>query len=241
MGKLVGERAARLVERQMTMFHAQQRAAREAPTGPPRAAVAVAEPVAAAPYIAISRQYGARGSEVARLLAGNLGWTLYDRELLEAIAQDAHLHGRLLEPFDETARNDIEEWIRGLMDDGTVSHHHFSRALLSVLASLATVGRAVIVGRGAHLVLPPATGLRVRIYAPLEARIEAICADEGLDAAAARRKIDQVETARQHWLHRAFGDRVKEPFAFDLALNTGALSVDACVELALLALKAKCG
>ena len=36
--------------------------------------------------ITISREAGARGSTVARLVGKKLGWTVYDQELLEYIA-----------------------------------------------------------------------------------------------------------------------------------------------------------
>ena len=38
------------------------------------------------PFITISRMYGSGGSEVADLVAKRLGWTLYDNQLVDAIA-----------------------------------------------------------------------------------------------------------------------------------------------------------
>ncbi len=233
MNRLTGEHAARLVERQMAMFGAQQRAERSATPAAPQAAPGLVP----APYVTISRQYGADGSAIAREVATRLGWTLYDKELIEAIGKDAHLQGRLLEPFDETARNNLEHWIRGLLTQETLSEHHYTAALFRVLSAIAQVGRAVIVGRGAHLALPAELGLRVRIYAPLDARVAKVCQEEHLDEKEARRRIEKVEQSRQDWLLRAYGQRAKEPFAFDLALNSATLSHDVGVAIILLGLR----
>ncbi len=240
MSRLAGERAARLIERQMTMFHVRERSREEVERQAP-AVAAVTEPVGPMPYVTISRQYGAHGSEVARAVAERLGWSLYDKELLEAISQNAHLQQRLLEPFDEHARNDMEHWLRGLLTDETVSEHHYTAALFRVLGSIAKVGRAVIVGRGAHLALEPAAGLRVRLFAPYLDRVRAVAAEEQLSEREARRRIDQVETQRQGWMERAYGERAKEKFHFDLAMNPASLSVDLCVEIVLMALRGKLG
>lgn len=237
MSRRPGSGVAHLIERQMTMFYAQQRAAEE---GVQPVTVAP-ERAVAHPYITVSRQYGAGGSRLAEAVAERLGWALYDKRLLEEIAQDARLQQRLLSPFDEHEHDDIEHWIRGLLTEETVSEHHYYKSLFRVLASIAKVGRCVIVGRGAHLALEPSKGLRVRVFAPLEARVANIMAEQGLSAPEARKRALRVEQTRQNWLVRAYGERAKEKVAFDLALNPTELPLDTCVELVIIALEGKCG
>ncbi len=229
-----GRNVDHLVARQMQARQALERAAAQ-----PEVVVGPAVEPAAASYITISRQYGTAGSVIARQVAERLDWSLYDRELLEAVALDAHLQERLLEPFDETSRDDMEYWIRGLLTEETVSEHHYTGSLFKVLATIAKVGQAVIVGRGAHLALPPDSGLRVRLFAPLEARVAAICAEEGLTESEATRKVADVEQRRQLWIQRAFGAAAKEKFTFDLALNTATLTIEGCVDLILAARNAR--
>src|SRR5438552_17373906 len=52
--------------------------------------------------ITISREYGAGGGEVARQLAGALGWELLDHELLHQAAAPEHLPDAELERLDGT-------------------------------------------------------------------------------------------------------------------------------------------
>jgi hypothetical protein len=226
--------AIHLVERHLRLDEALRRAVAGGRSHP-------GERPGAAPYVALSRQYGADGSAVGARVAELLGWTLYDRELLEEIAHDAHLQSRLLERFDERQRGDLEVWVTGLMSVDAVSEQDYTRALLRVLASLGRLGRAVIIGRGAHRVLPAEQGLRVRIMAPLDDRVAAVRRAEGLGEALARTKIDKIDRAREGWLRATFRDHLStEDDLFDLELNSASLGPETCAELVVAALRAKC-
>src|SRR4051812_35661516 len=51
--------------------------------------------------VAIMRQAGTPGTSVAREVGARLGWTVYDHELIELIAQEMGLRTSLLESVDE--------------------------------------------------------------------------------------------------------------------------------------------
>ena len=235
MAKLTGGQAAHLVDRHMRMYNALQAAAHAAGH---RAAHEPAR--AAAPYVAISRLHGAQGSLVAAGVAKRLGWELYDRELLEAVAADAHLQSRILERFDERELGQIEEMVAGLMGHGAEQVHEYTKSLLKVLSGLGQIGRVVVVGRGAHRVLPPDQGLRVRVYAPIEHRVAWLAETENLPRHLAHAKIDKLDKASEGWLLRTFRDKPGEDCPFDIDLNTATLGVPHCVDLIVEALYAKC-
>jgi cytidylate kinase len=226
---------ADLVERQMRMYHALQKA-----QGEPRAAAPGAPEQT--PFVTISRQHGANGSAIAAKVAEILGWTVYDRNLLEAIAQDAHLQDQLLEPFDERRRTQMEDWVSHLMGLQSLSEVAYHRSLFRVLSSIGHVGRAVIVGRGAHLVLPPEHGLRVRIEAPLATRIEWAMEHDHLKRSDAEAHIAKTDRLRDEWLRRTFGPRAgRVEEAFDLMLNSSAFGEVVAAKVIVRALEAKCG
>src|SRR6516165_7379092 len=62
--------------------------------------------------IAISRQSEAQGTTTARAVGERLGWAVYDRELVEQIAQDMKLQASLLEGVDEKKVG----WLREFME-----------------------------------------------------------------------------------------------------------------------------
>lgn len=238
MSRLSDQGLAKLIERQMAMSRARGRAAEQVGQWRPGDPVTA---VAAAPYVTVSRQYGAGGSVLARQVAERLDWALYDRELLEAIARDGGLQEELLQPLDERERSDMEVWIRNLLTEDTISEHYYTRSLFRVLSSIAKVGYAVVVGRGAHLALPADKGLRVRVYAPLEYRAQQVSEREGMSLAEAIETVKRIDLSRQLWLTHAYGAAAREPMAFDMAVNPAAVPMTACVEMVLCALSAKCG
>src|SRR3974390_1360458 len=61
------------------------------------------------PYLLISREKGAGGSAVARLVGQRLGWQVFDKEIVEAIAKAAHVRRELIEGLDERDRETIRE------------------------------------------------------------------------------------------------------------------------------------
>src|SRR4051794_5712812 len=55
--------------------------------------------------IALTRESGANGPLVARAIGKRLGWPVYDRELLERVAEEMGLRADLLESVDEKRKS----------------------------------------------------------------------------------------------------------------------------------------
>src|SRR5262249_33011581 len=71
----------------------------------------------AEPTIAISRQAGTRGPDIARAVGQRLGWPVYDRELLELIASELGLRTQLVESVDERVSGWIERCLQLFRDE----------------------------------------------------------------------------------------------------------------------------
>jgi hypothetical protein len=61
------------------------------------------------PYLTVSCEAGAGGSEVARLTAERLGWKYFNRELLDCVARMSHVPPELLESMDEKGHSWIAD------------------------------------------------------------------------------------------------------------------------------------
>src|SRR5262245_15881472 len=59
--------------------------------------------------IAVSREAGANGALVARAVEQQLGWPVYDRELLQRVAEHMGLRASLLEAVDEKRKGWFQE------------------------------------------------------------------------------------------------------------------------------------
>ncbi|NIM04552.1 MAG: hypothetical protein GTN65_02790, partial [Armatimonadetes bacterium] len=69
-----------------------------------------ADEPAPARVITISRQLGAGGRRVGEALAGQLGWPIWDKEILEILAKrpGVSYRAQMFEALDEKAQNEIE-------------------------------------------------------------------------------------------------------------------------------------
>lgn len=186
-------------------------------------------PPARRPVVAISRLPGALGEEVARRLCEELDYELFDRELIHRIASSAHLGDAMVAALDEHERSFLTEWLAGLVHDQHLGPHGYFHHLNRVVGALSRRGGAVIVGRGAHLILQAGEALRVLISAPLAARVAAVSARDGIDAAEARRRIEAQEADRRAFLRQYFKAEMDDPAAFDLVVNPHSLGVEGAV------------
>ena len=111
--------------------------------------------------IAISREAGSPGAEVAQEIGKRIDWPVYDREILDLIAERTVLRSELLESIDEHDRPWLVEALTSLSNPGEISSAGYFHHLTRVLGALSSHGRCIIVGRGATALLSPARqGLR---------------------------------------------------------------------------------
>jgi len=167
------------------------------------------------PVIAMSRQPGALGDAVAQGLAKQLGLDLFDRELIHQMAESAQLSERVVSALDEKDRSLLTDWLTSLATDSYLSPYGYLYHLNRVVGAIARHGGAIILGRGAHLILRPGEGLRVLVVAPLEARIATMAAANGISEREAKQRIAAEEAARRAFLmkhfHADFGGGVAGP------------------------------
>jgi len=192
----------------------------------------------ATPYtIALSREAGALGTSVARELSKRLNWPVYDHELLVELAKDLGVGTRLLEEADEKPASWLKECIEAFAAVPAVSGITYFRHLLKALQTLSARGECVIVGRGAALILPPGTTLRVRLLATLEDRIAAISRERHVSPAEAARFVETTDRARIRFIKDHFHKDPTDPQHYDLVVNTSRFSVAECADLILEALR----
>jgi cytidylate kinase len=180
--------------------------------------------------IAVSRESGTYGAAIAHEAAKRLGWPVYDRELLQRIADDMGVRRTLLESVDERQVGWVRESLAGLFSVPEVTEVKFFRHLVETLLSLATHGECVIVGRGATVILPLATTLRVRLVAPLEHRIQAVQAEHSISLKEATLRVENTDWERNRFITSHFAINPADPANYDLVLNTARFSKGECAD-----------
>jgi len=199
-----------------------------------------AKPVQAeGPWIALSRELGSGGSELAVLLGSALGWRIYDRELLQAVAAETRRDASTFERFDEKGVGTFVEYIAPFIAPTDPGQSRYLLDLTRVVQRLGREGRAVLVGRGANFILAPAHGLRVRAVAPAAERAEALAQTLGLKLDEARRRIAESDAAQREFAWQAFQKEIGDPAGYDLVVHPRALGLPAAVAAILAAARAK--
>jgi len=193
------------------------------------------------PYVLISREGGAGGLMVAKLVGERLGWNVFDREIVDEIAQKTHVRRQLLESLDEQARGAIENFILTMLDQESIDDTRYEYQLRQVLLTLGHHGRAVIVGRGGCLILPGQFGLSVRLIAPLKTRVQRIAAEQKIAFETAERGVKKLDRDRAKFIRHDCGRDIGDPLLHDLIINTDAMSEKAAAETILTALHEKLG
>jgi cytidylate kinase len=170
-----------------------------------------------------------------------LGWQVFDNEIVDEIAEKAHIRRQLIESLDERDQATIQDMIGQLLNPEEIGTSDYLVYLKQVVLTLGHQGNVVIVGHAARFILPAQFGLSVRMVAPIEMRTRRIADKARLSLKAARVEIERIDRERVKSVRRHFGRDVTDPLSHDLIINTAALSVEAAAEVVVTALQRKLG
>ena len=206
--------SSHLVERQMLLSQVRDKAA---DLQPARA------PAEGHRFITIARTMGSLGDEVAAELAARLGWHVFDREIVDVIAQDSNVRQDLVRELDERSQSLIHDTVARLllMASGiSFGNEEYHKGLLKALALLAARGNAVIVGRGSAYALQGEPGLHLRVVAAPDVRVHRLAAYWSIPPDAARRRMEQIDGERRNFIQHHFRQDVDDLRFYDAVFST---------------------
>jgi cytidylate kinase len=191
------------------------------------------------PSLAISRPLGAGAAEIGRQVGEQFGYPVFDRQIVEWIAQETGRQEQLISGLDEHIRDAIDRLVSDGFTRARFSEGDYLHQLVRILAALSERGGAVILGRGAQFVLPPAQTLRVLVVAPQSVRVERLHKSNSISMGEAEELIRQSDADRRHFLAYHFHREWDDPNDYDLCVNTGLYSLDAAARLLIAAYRAR--
>jgi cytidylate kinase len=210
----MGEGLAQLFERQQRRWEIDRRAGMPQPRGA---------------VVSVSALPGSGGEAVAQRVAEWLDYGLFGLEAMRDIASDPALRSMLATDLEPAALEAVEARVRFVLG-ATPEPGADLREMARVVATLGERGMAVVVGRAASAVLPPARTLRVLVLDSTPRRVERLAAERGLPPAEAGRVLAEEDAARREFLAR-LGISGDDPTFYDLAVNTHRLTTDAAAAL----------
>lgn len=194
--------------------------------------------------ITISREFGAGGSDLARLLGAKLQWPVLDRELVQAVATRLRLDPRHVEPLDERTSNWLARLVASALlmtppeqhvdvDNNTVVHPDaVAEAARAAILAAAQTPPLIVVGHGAQCLFQHRPGtLHVRLVSSMDQRVDRICRRETCDRVAAAQVARRMDEVRRAYVRRHYRVDVRDPLLYDLQLNTSTIPIDVCVEM----------
>lgn len=179
--------------------------------------------------LAIANLPGAGGEEVGRRLAEELGYGCFGREIVDEIARRRGIAQELLRGLDERVRNAIDRYLTDAFQERRFTESDYLKEVARLVTTLSRRGMAVIVGRGAAFLVPSEAALRVLVAAPFEYRLEHYAKEHQLARESAVERLRAEDARRFEFVRHHFGARLDDPLAYDLAVNTATLGIDAAV------------
>lgn len=194
--------------------------------------------------ITFSRQYGSGGSEVAALVARELGWSLLDNSVVDQVAarlgitaaQVAAREERvpsLVERLTEALTLGSQEWITPLTAARRApTDEQLVEVTRHVVEEAAASGPLVVVGRGAQAMLAERTdALHVFCHSPKRVLVKRVMERDKLNEEEATRLVEETNAHREAWVHRHFDRSWSRPENYHLSINTGWLGIEGSADV----------
>ena len=183
--------------------------------------------------ITISRQFGSGGRTIGKEVAAKLGIPCYDQELITMMAEES---GFSVEQVKELDEKEVRKKFFTTRAERALNSSYLQSALWiaqeKMILQLAEKGACVIVGRCADRILKDRDDvLRVFIHADEQKRAQRVVEvygetdDEPID------RIYEKDKLREGYYERYTRDQWGDAKNFHIALDSGELGIDFCVDL----------
>lgn len=173
--------------------------------------------------VSIGREFGSGGHEIAEMLAKHLELTLYDKNLLENMAEEKNIDSKVLEKYDEKPRNMwITRTIRGYSNS---TEENLANMQFEYLKKKAEAGESfVIVGRCAETMLKNYPALiSIFVLGDWDNKVDRVTRLYQMDRAEAERFIYRQNTKRKNYHNYYCKGKWGDSRNYDISINSSKL------------------
>ncbi len=190
--------------------------------------------------ITISRTYGSNGKGIGKILAEQLGYNFYDKNIMQIASEKTGLVEDLFKS-DRSPRSSLLYSIAmgfysgqgvPIQYNDSLSDDRLFEVQSEIIREKANEGNCVFVGRCAGYILRHYDNcINIFIDSDMEERVARIAERKELDEASAKKLIAKTDKKRrvyyEYYTGRAWGNCTN----FDLCINTSKVGQDGAVEL----------
>ncbi len=179
------------------------------------------------PIIAMTREMGSLGKDVAEGLGQALGLPVVYHEVIDCLADRLRVRRSHVTRLLDGSAGLLER----LSADKTSLSIFTAEEIYGIAAAASEKGGAVIRGWGAtHLLRGVPHAICVRVCAPFEVRRQRMRDRLGADDARVAEEIRASDEAHGAIMRRNFGVQWTDPEHYDVVLNTQRVNIDECVD-----------
>lgn len=189
-------------------------------------------------YIAIEREYGSAGTEIARLCADKSGVNCYGKEIMEEISKKVNLPVKDLERYERKLSGSILYSMFLMSQSQTGNPDLMSNeakifvAASKVIKDLALNGPAIFVGHCASHVLKDLDGVvKVFIHASEESKKQRIISSYGIDESKVDATCKDYNKKRANYYSFCTQRKWNDYSNYDLVLDSSKLGIQKSADL----------
>ena len=193
--------------------------------------------------ITISRQFGAGGLTLGKMVAEKFGYTFADTEIIKMVAEMANVSTNFVETIEKEAGGKFSKFIsktvskplvgRILKDErGYIDEEIYLDYLVLIIAQMADDGDVVILGRGSQYILndhPDA--YHILLIDTFENRVKFMQDNYDLSRNRAVHVVKNEDKRRLNLYKKLGKSDYDNPDLYHLVLNRGRISLDKASEL----------
>jgi len=193
--------------------------------------------------ITISRQYGAGGKTLGKMIADELGYEFADSEIVAKVAEMANVSTHWVETVENEAGGKLSRFITRMVskplvdrilkgERGYIDEEIYLDYLVLIVAQVADEGDVVVLGRGSQYILndhPDA--FHILMLDEFDNRVRFMKEHYELSEREAA-KVIRAEDKRRKALYQKLGKTdYDDPFLYHLVLNMGRVSLEEAAQM----------
>jgi cytidylate kinase len=193
--------------------------------------------------ITISRQFGAGGITLGKMIAGILGYTFADSDILQRVAKEANVSTHWVESFEKEAGSKLsrmissmvsKRWLDRVIGDerGYLDEQIYLDYLVLIIAQFADEGDVVILGRGSQYILndhPDA--VHILLVNEFENRVNFMVDRYEVSRKKAERTVVNEDRRRVSLYKRLGKSDYENPQLYHMVLNMGRLDLETASDM----------
>jgi cytidylate kinase len=195
--------------------------------------------------ITISRQFGAGGKTLGKLVSDKLGYTFADDDIVQMVAEAANVSPHWVESVEREAGGKLSRAITSMVskrlvdrilkdERGYIDERLYLDYLVVIIAQIAEEGNAVILGRGSQYILHDHPDVcHILLINEFEDRVKFMMKQYDLSESRAEQVVNREEKRRANLFKKIGKTDYDNPALYHLVLNMGKLDMQKAVKLVL--------